>query len=59
MVRFSGKLDLKMELEIDLVRADRRNPWKRESHYSKEENKMAQAGKWGFGKHWTLKVKNP
>lgn len=50
---------MKVELEIDLVRADRRNPWKRESHYSKEENKMAQAGKWGFGKHWTLKVKNP
>ena len=32
---------------------------RRESHYPKEENKMAQAGEWGFGKDWTLKVKNP
>lgn len=39
MVRLSGKLDLKAELEIDLVRADGRHPWKRESHYSKEGNK--------------------
>lgn len=38
MVRFSGKLDLKVELEIDLVRADGRTPWKRESHHSKEGN---------------------
>ena len=38
MVRFSGKLDLKVELEIDLVRAEGRTSWKRESHYSKEGN---------------------
>ena len=39
MVRFSEKLNLKVELEIDLVKADGRNPCKRESHDSKEENK--------------------